>query len=50
MVERTADGYKIRVKISTGGTVTIPAKIRELVGKRPGNMVEIIVLDKTKVD
>jgi AbrB family looped-hinge helix DNA binding protein len=50
MVERTTEGYKIRVKLSTTGMVTIPAKIRELVGKKPGNMIEIIVLDRTKVE
>lgn len=50
MVERTAEGYKIRVKLSPNGMVTIPAKIRELVGKKPGNMIELVVLDKVKVE
>jgi AbrB family looped-hinge helix DNA binding protein len=50
MVERTAEGYKIRVKLSTSGMVTIPAKIRELVGKKPGNMIELVVLDRAKVE
>jgi AbrB family looped-hinge helix DNA binding protein len=50
MIERTAEGYKVRVKISSNGMITIPAKVRELLGKKPGNMVEVIVIDKVKVD
>ena len=45
-IKKTPKGYELDALITTNGTITIPANVRELVGKGFGDKIHVIVPEK----
>jgi hypothetical protein len=47
-VRKTKDGYEVLLKISSVGLVTIPARIKEILGKKSGDEIKIMIPENQK--